>query len=64
MRRQGTVYDSEKVWDLMVAMGRHILDRYYPEDVFTGESGDLGPRYIVALRNALRALDEDNADEA
>jgi hypothetical protein len=38
----------------VVKIGEAILRQYYPEDIFTGSSGDTGPAYIVALRNALR----------
>lgn len=42
-----------RAWDSIVAVGRELLDNYYPADIFTGESGDAGPEYVVALRNAL-----------
>lgn len=34
-----------------------ILDRYYPEAVFTGESGNLGAQVIVLTRKLGEALD-------
>ena len=45
-------------WDAIVKIGQAILDHYYPADVFTGESGDSGPEYVVALRNALAHIKE------
>jgi len=53
-------HDHNKVFDLMVALGHNILDQYYPEDIFTGESNDPGPKYIVALRNALKELEKED----
>jgi hypothetical protein len=49
---------DERPWDAIVAIGRWVLDSYYPEEIFTGVSGDPGPQYIVALREALRRIDE------
>ena len=40
-------------WDAIVTIGEMILDRHYPASVFDGSSGDPGPLYIVALREAL-----------
>lgn len=37
----------------LVTIAGLILDREYPADVFTGESGDSGPRVVVRLREAL-----------
>jgi hypothetical protein len=45
-------------WDVLVMVGQRLLDEVYPADIFTGVSGDKGPVYVVALRNALRALGE------
>lgn len=42
----------------MVKIGELVLDRYYPADIFTGESGDSGPVYLVALREALKRVKE------
>lgn len=44
--------DHFRNWDGLLS----ILDEVYPADVFTGVSGDPGPRIIVLLReiNALR----------
>ena len=44
-------------WDAIVKIGRMLLDSYYPKSVFTGISGDSGPEYVVALRNALARID-------
>jgi len=41
-------------WDALVKIGETLLDLYYPEDIFTGASGNPGPVYIVALRDALK----------
>jgi len=38
-------------WDGLMA----ILDRYYPEAVFTGESGDPGAKLVAAIREVHRA---------
>lgn len=45
---------QDKAWDAVVMIGEALLDHYYPTDIFTGVSGDSGPAYIVALREALR----------
>jgi hypothetical protein len=45
-------------WDVLVMVGRRLLDEVYPADIFTGVSGDTGPQYVVALRNAFRVLGE------
>jgi hypothetical protein len=44
-------------WDAIVKIGQAILDHYYPADIFTGVSKDIGPEYIVALRNALARIE-------
>lgn len=50
--------ESPEAWDAIILIGRELLDTYYPARVFTGESGDSGPAYVVALREALaRATD-------
>jgi len=48
---------QNQAWDAVVLIGRELLDNYYPEHIFTGSSGDKGSAYIVALRNALNAID-------
>jgi hypothetical protein len=45
-------------WDAIVRIGQVLLDEYYPAHVFDGSSGDSGPQYVVALREALAALRE------
>jgi hypothetical protein len=47
----------DEAWNAVVKVGRTLLDEYYPADIFDGSSGDAGALYIVALRNALAALD-------
>ena len=44
--------------DVVIAAQR-LHDRFYPNTVFDGSSGDEGPLYILNLRNALKRL-EDN----
>ena len=36
-----------------------LLDKCYPEDIFTGKSGDKGPMAIKLIRDALKSEDED-----
>ena len=45
---------QDRAWDAVILIGTELLDVYYPAKVFTGESGDSGPLYVVALRNALK----------
>lgn len=49
---------QDQAWDAVVLIGRELLDRYYPANIFTGTSGDSGPEYVVALRNALARVTE------
>ena len=49
---------QDEAWEGVVKIGRALLDHYYPPDIFTGISGDSGPQYIVALREALARIDE------
>ena len=44
---------QDQAWDAVVLVGQALLDEYYPASIFTGVSGDSGPAYVVALRNAL-----------
>lgn len=37
----------------LILLTDHLLDTIYPASVFTGKSGDTGPNFIVALREAL-----------
>ena len=48
--------DDREKWsfDLCVYVARRCLEENYPPDIFTGESGDPGPRLVVALRDVLR----------
>jgi hypothetical protein len=50
---------SKWSWDVLLMVGRRLLDEVYPEDVFDGSSGDTGPAYIVALRAALVNVTEE-----
>ena len=45
---------KDEAWDAVILIGTELLDAYYPARLFTGESGDSGPSYVVALRNALK----------
>jgi hypothetical protein len=51
-------------WRSLLTVGRMLLDNAYPEHIFNGSSGDSGPQYIVALREALRRIDELEANDA
>jgi len=42
----------------LVRLVHNILERRYSDSVFTGVSGDQGPRFIVKLREALAILEE------
>ncbi len=44
---------DDQGWNAVVLIGRELIDRHYPAGIFTGTSGDIGPLYIVALREAL-----------
>ena len=44
-------------WDSFTEITRKWLEKY-PSDIFTGESGDPGPLFVVAVREALEALDK------
>ena len=45
-------------WEQFINLSTQWLEKY-PPDIFTGESGDPGPLFVVALRNALAALQEN-----
>lgn len=45
---------QDRAWDVVVEIGQALLDHYYPEDIFTGESGDSGAVFVSALRAALK----------
>lgn len=49
---------TNDTWGAILLVGRAILDRYYPASVFDGSSGDSGPDFIVALREAIKRIDE------
>jgi hypothetical protein len=40
----------------LMAMAKRMLDEVYPESMFTGESSDSGPRFVVALREVIREI--------
>ena len=44
----------DEAWRAIVKIGQALLDHYYPQDIFTGVSGDPGPVYVAALREALK----------
>ena len=44
---------QDEWWNTILFVGREVLDRHYPAEIFDGSSGDPGPAYIVALRKAL-----------
>jgi hypothetical protein len=48
---------KDEAWEAVLLIGRELLDSYYPARNFTGVSGDSGPQYIVALREALRQVE-------
>jgi hypothetical protein len=59
--RELATHDRDKwSFDALVFIGERLLAEVYPESVFTGESGDSGPQYVVALRDALRRLAGNN----
>lgn len=43
-------------WDGYITLTREWLT-HYPEDTFTGVSGDPGALFVVAIREALKELD-------
>ncbi len=51
---------QDHAWKALIKIGQALLNTYYPEDIFTGVSGDSGPEYIAALRRALRAATEQS----
>ena len=50
------VREDRENWsfDSLVYFAKRLLKEVYPEDIFTGASGDAGPLFIVALREALQ----------
>jgi hypothetical protein len=57
IRLRELVDDKYPPWDTLVWLGRRYLAEFYPPDIFDGSSGDPGPAYVVALREALARLD-------
>lgn len=47
--------NQEVYFDEFVTMSKKFLEKY-PADVFTGASGDPGPRFIVGLRKLVEEL--------
>lgn len=47
-------------FDTLLYIGRRLLKEVYPADIFTGESGDSGPQYVVALRAAIDRIDRED----
>jgi len=45
-------------WEQFINLATQWLEKY-PPDIFTGESGDPGPLFVVALRSAIAALQEN-----
>ena len=56
--------ENINAWDFyaLMAMAKRILDERYPADIFTGESGDLGPRFVVALREMIADIEAHKDD--
>ena len=44
-------------WETYIELTKSWLE-WYPADIFTGKSGDPGPVFVVAIRKALEALQE------
>lgn len=60
--RDLATHDRDKwSFDALLYIGERLLAEVYPEKVFTGESGDSGPQFVVALREALRRVAVDDA---
>lgn len=47
---------EDQAWDAIVLIGRILLEDYYPGKI-NGSSSDGGPKYVVALRNAIAHMD-------
>ena len=45
-------------WEQFINLTTQWLEKY-PPNIFDGSSGDPGPLFVVALRNALAALQEN-----
>jgi hypothetical protein len=60
--RDLATHDRDKwSFDALVYIGERLLAEVYPEKIFTGESGDSGPQYVVTLREALRRVAVDDS---
>lgn len=59
LREMMTPYEDmdSDPWEKVERIARRILARHYPRDIFTGESGDPGPRITAALHDALAEID-------
>jgi hypothetical protein len=57
LREVATEDISKWGFDALVTMATRMLDEVYPESVFTGESGDTGPRFVVALRAVIKEIE-------
>ena len=44
-------------WTTFIELTKEWLEKY-PEDIYTGESKDSGPLFVVAVRKALAALEK------
>jgi len=51
------LYDPS--WEEFIALCHRWMEKY-PPDIFDGSSGDPGPLFVVALRDALTALENWN----
>jgi len=40
----------------LIIITEYLLDTIYPASVFTGKSGDLGPKFVVELRETLEEI--------
>jgi hypothetical protein len=45
-------------FDALLFVAKRMLEEVYPADIVTGESGDPGPRFIVALRAAIEEIEK------
>ena len=46
-------------WEQFISLTTQWLEKY-PPNIFDGSSGDKGPLFVVALRNALAALKQED----
>jgi len=56
--------DNERLrdpdWKTYIEITSKWLEKY-PPDIFTGVSGDSGPLFVVAIRKALAALEDETS---